>query len=160
DNPKVVTDVANQLANLFIDENLQTRERQAEGTADFIDSQLADAKKTLDDLEAKVSAYKLQHNGELPQQENSLNGTLSRLQLELQGNQDALNRAQQNKELLQNALSIAEASEASMVHSIEDAKNAPSGSVTTPGGKTLKQSEILQEQYETLSLRYGPRYPD
>ena len=33
--------------------------------------QLIEAKKTLDDLEAKVSAYKLQHNGELPQQDEA-----------------------------------------------------------------------------------------
>ena len=96
-NPTLVAEVASQLANLFIEEDLQTRERQAEGTANFIDSQLNEAKKTLDELEAKVSKYKLAHNGDLPEQESSLNATLARLQLELQGNQDAINRAQQNK---------------------------------------------------------------
>ncbi len=69
-NPTLVTEVASQLANLFIEEDLQTRARQAEGTADFIDSQLNEAKKTLDDLEAKVSKYKLAHNGDLPEQES------------------------------------------------------------------------------------------
>src|SRR5262249_52977661 len=76
-NTAIITEVTNQIANLFIEENLRTRERQAEGTADFIDSQLAEAKKNLDDLEAKVSKYKLAHNGELPEQESALSDALS-----------------------------------------------------------------------------------
>ena len=108
-NPTLVTEVASRLSNLFVEEDLQTRERQAEGTANFIDSQLNEAKKTLDDLEAKVSKYKLAHNGDLPEQEASLNGTLTRLQVELQGNQDAVSRAQQNKTVLQGTVDMAEA---------------------------------------------------
>src|ERR1700691_1262723 len=38
-NPALVTEVASRLSNLFVEEDLQTRQRQAEGTADFIDSQ-------------------------------------------------------------------------------------------------------------------------
>ena len=111
-NPTLITQVANQIANLFIEENLRTRERQAEGTADFIDSQLGEAKKKLDQLESKLSAYKVQYNGELPQQEGFLTSTLDRFQTELhKGNQDAINRAQQNRLMLQNTLSMAEAEE-------------------------------------------------
>ena len=64
--------VANRIANLFVDENLHARELQAEGTSEFIVNELDGAKKTLDQLEAAVSKYKLEHNGELPQQENAL----------------------------------------------------------------------------------------
>ena len=95
-DPTVVAAVANRLASLYIDENLRVREVQAEGTSQFIDAQLSEAKKTLDDLEAAVSRYKVAHNGELPQQESSISSALSRLQTELQGTQDSMNRAQQN----------------------------------------------------------------
>src|SRR5579872_2145756 len=84
-SPTVVAEVANRLTGLYIEQNLRTREEQAKETSTFIDDRLKEAKKNLDDLEAAVSKYKLQHNGELPEQEASLNGTLSRLQLELQG---------------------------------------------------------------------------
>src|ERR1700735_4741214 len=121
-NPTLVTEVASQLANLFIEEDLQTRARQAEGTAGFIDSQLNEAKKTLDDLEAKVSKYKLAHNGDLPEQEGSITGTLARLELQLQGNQDAVNRAQQNKTVLQGTIDMAEAA-AGLSHSRQTVAN-------------------------------------
>src|SRR3984885_1318633 len=125
-NPALVTQVASRLANLFIQEDLRTRERQAEGTADFIDSQLNEAKKTLDDLEAKVSKYKLAHNGDLPEQESSLRGTLARLQLELQGNQDSINRAQQNKVILQGAVDMAEATSGAATNRSASSPSEPS----------------------------------
>ena len=75
-NPNIVAEVANRISNLFIEENLKTREVQAEGTSEFIDAQMQDAKKKLSETETAVSQFKLQHNGELPQQESALMGTL------------------------------------------------------------------------------------
>src|SRR5580700_2510808 len=68
-DPATVADVANQIGNLFIEENLRTRENHAEGTSEFIEEQLQQAKKTLTDLEGHVEEYKLSHKGELPEQE-------------------------------------------------------------------------------------------
>jgi len=155
-NPTLVTEVASQLANLFIEENLQTRERQAEGTADFIDSQLNEAKKTLNELEARVRKYKLAHNGDLPQQENALSASLGRLQLQLQGNQDAINRAQQNKVMLQGTLDITEAALGGLPNSRTSARPSEAG---TNGNASQRDSEYLQSQYDALSKRYEPTYP-
>src|ERR1035438_6635582 len=88
-DPALVMQVANRLTDLYVEQNLKTREGQAAGTSDFLDTQLRDAKKHLDEMEATVSTYKLAHNGELPQQENTLSGTLSRLQIELEAKSDA-----------------------------------------------------------------------
>ncbi len=164
-NPPVVAEVANRLATFYIDENLRARETQAEGTTEFIENQLQQAKKTLDELEAKVSQYKLQHNGELPQQENSLNGTLARLQLELQGNQDAINRAQQNKLSLEHALSMAEISEATLVRALEQAAttSTPGGPLMVagaPGAPPRKKSEVLQAELASMRPRYSDDHPE
>jgi succinoglycan biosynthesis transport protein ExoP len=157
-NPVLVTEVANQLANLFIEENLRTRKRQAEGTADFIDSQLGAAKKTLDELERKVSQYKLAHSGDLPEQENANNAALGHLQVELQGAQDAINRAQQNKIMLQGAMDMAEAAAGAVPSKRERAGRSPD---TDARGNSppKKESEFLQAQYDALRLRYEPNYP-
>ena len=58
----------------LLEQNLKTREEQAAGTSEFLDTQLREAKKRLDLLEQAVSAYKLQHNGELPEQESLVAG--------------------------------------------------------------------------------------
>jgi len=138
---------------------------QAEGTSEFIENQLQQAKKTLDDLEVKVSQYKLQHNGELPQQEASLTSTLARLQLELQGSQDAINRAQQNKLMTENALSVAEISETALARAAEQAASVPvaAGATMTgsPQGATpRKNSEALLGDLAALRLRYSDDHPE
>jgi polysaccharide biosynthesis transport protein len=50
--PPMVAQVTNQLASLFIEENLKVREQQAEGTCEFIDARLDIAKKQLERAEA------------------------------------------------------------------------------------------------------------
>lgn len=170
-NPAVTAEVANQLANLYIDENLKTRENQAEGTAEFVDSQLEQAKKTLDEQELKMSNFKQQHNGALPQQENSLLSTVASMQVQLQGYQDAINRAQQNKMMIETALSAAEASESVLQRSLQMAQArsnpnvAPVLSLTTQmpadpqAPPERRRSEILEQQIEQLKSRYTDDHP-
>lgn len=56
--PALVAQVANQLASLFIEENLKVREQQAEGTAEFIDTRLNLAQKSLKDHEGAARLIK------------------------------------------------------------------------------------------------------
>ncbi len=164
-NPAVAADVANQLANLFVEENLRARETHAEGTTEFLDSQLTEARKRLEETETRVSQYKTQHNGELPQQEGSLMGTLNRLQVKLQGNQDALNRIQQQKLMLENSLTVAEASEATLARAAEQGvplaeveTKLPRETVAQP--RPLRKSEQLQLDLELLRARYSDEHPE
>jgi len=172
--PTTVAVVATRLATLFTDENLKTRESQAQGTSDFLNSMLNVAKRKLDELEARVSKYKLEHNGELPQQEASLNGMLQRLQLELQGTDEAINRAQQTKVILENTLLMAESSQAALQRMVNeppqaepaDSGVAASGAATSaaavsPGSSNHPtDSTQLRLQLDAMRARYGEDYPD
>jgi len=162
-NPAVVAQVTNRLANLYIDENLKTREVQAAGTSEFISTQLQEAKRKLDELEAAVSKYKLAHNGELPQQEAALIGTLSRLQSELEANRDAINRAEQAKLVLDNTLSTLETT-ASLLAAPDQQSSARGGPnnrlAVTLGSETKPKSETLQAELDLQRLRYSDDHPD
>lgn len=164
--PRVVAEVANRLASFFVEENLKNREVQAEGTAEFIDSQLAEAKKKLDGLEATVSQYKARHGGELPQQQNALVGTLGRLQAELQANTEAINRVRQDKTILDNSLSMAQTTIAAVEQAIRDNKPVPSLAAVGAEPAAPPVSPIdaelrkLEGQMENLRLRYSDQHPD
>src|SRR4051812_12507693 len=69
--PKVAQDVTRQISSLFIEENLKTREEQAQGTNEFIEAELQKAHTELLQQEARVKEFKSKHMGALPQQENS-----------------------------------------------------------------------------------------
>lgn len=60
--------VTERVAQLFIDENLRNREIQAEGTTQFLQAQLDEARQRLIEHEKKLEAYRLAHAGELPDQ--------------------------------------------------------------------------------------------
>jgi succinoglycan biosynthesis transport protein ExoP len=102
--PQLVAQVANQLASLFIEENLKAREQQATGTTEFLSSQLAETRKTLEEQEAKLKDFKLKHIGEMPEQQAADLQIMGQLQAQLQAENDALARAQQQKSYLQSLM--------------------------------------------------------
>jgi polysaccharide chain length determinant protein (PEP-CTERM system associated) len=159
--PALAAAVTNRLASLYIEENLRSREGQAAQTSGFLDTQLSEAKRLLDQLEESVSKYKLGHNGELPEQEGVLNGMLGRLQVELQGIQDAANRTTQNRILLETSLQAAEAALAALNRQFgetpeSDGPAAPAG----VKGSERKPSEALALQIELLRSRYSDQHPE
>ena len=165
-DPALVMRVANRLTDLYLEQNMKTREGQAAGTSGFLESELEEAKRRLDELEAAVSRYKLQHNGELPQQEQSISAALSRLQTELEVNRDAINRAQQTRVILQGSLSALQATESAQTSAWQQQlrpKESSAGSLVAddPGvaqqGTTLK---ILEDRLEVLRGRYSENHPD
>ena len=159
-NPQLVAEVANRLAGLYAAENLRSREDQAEGTVQFLDDQLEQAKQSLNEQEAKVSEFKRLHNGELPEQENSLLGKVGSLRMQLQGTQDALNRLQDDKMMLETSLSGAQELEAAQRASSQARVRGISGSSLSPGEPAASRSELLQAKLNDLRLRYTPDHPD
>jgi polysaccharide chain length determinant protein (PEP-CTERM system associated) len=103
-DPQLVAQVANQLASLFIEENLKAREQQATGTTEFLSSQLQETRKTLEDQESKLKNFKLQHIGELPEQQAASLQIMGQLQAQLQTENDSLARAQQQKTYVQSMM--------------------------------------------------------
>lgn len=159
-DPRVVTEVTNRLAGLYVAENTRSRETQAEGTVAFLRNQLAEAKKSLDGQESKVARFKQEHNGVLPQQENSLLSALSSARVELQGVQDALNRSHENKVSLESSLSAAQSAEAALIRSLRpNAKNSAL-SVASLSDEPKTQSQVLEEKLRNLRLRYTDDYPE
>jgi succinoglycan biosynthesis transport protein ExoP len=96
-DPTVVAKVTNQLASDFIEWNLKSREQHAVGTTEFLNLQLQEAKKALEEQENNLRQYKMSHLGELPQQQEALLHTLSSLQAELQANVGNLNRLDEER---------------------------------------------------------------
>ena len=66
ENPGVVQRVANMLTSLFLEENLQVREKQVKETSIFLESETEKVKADLAKLEARMAAFKEAHVNELP----------------------------------------------------------------------------------------------
>lgn len=156
-NPNVVAQVCNQLASLFIEENLKVREQQAEGTSEFIDTQLALAKKNLEEMENKLREFKLQHVGELPEQAGANMATISRLQAQFQAETDALNRARQQEVFHQSAM-------ATYSGGAPGPDGEPVSASPLPVSESLarlrQQRASVENILQQLTLRYSDTHPD
>jgi polysaccharide biosynthesis transport protein len=90
EDPIIAMKVTAKLASLFIEENLKDREQLVTGVSAFLEQELQDAKKALEDQEQAISQYKTKYMGLLPEQMEANLRTLDRLQMELNTTNDLL----------------------------------------------------------------------
>jgi hypothetical protein len=93
--------VCGEITSLFVSENLNAREQSAEGTTDFLKQQLEDAKRNLDDQDAKLAAFQRKYIGRLPEQESSNSNALQAMTTQLEAATQTINRLQQNETILE-----------------------------------------------------------
>jgi len=160
-NPRSAMLTASRLASFFIEENMRSREQQAAGTSEFLQSQLQSTKERLEAQEEKVKQYKLRFMGELPQQLQANLQILSRLQDQLRMNSDALRTAQDRKVFAEAQIGAFEAQ-----WSASRAQAAASGG--TEAGRPLADPSIpmidplaeKKAQLAMLSMKYTDQYPE
>ncbi len=162
---KTSAEVANRIGHFFIDENLRERAVEAEGTSKFLDSQLAESKKNLQEQEERLKDFKQANIGELPEQEAALLAALSQDKTELMGVQEALSRAQQNKLVLESSLSMAQDNlkrqqALARRRMAEDETRVDMGIATPTPAAPPTALELAQAQLQALRLRYEDKHPE
>lgn len=65
--PQKVHKVTNELITLYLNENLRGRTEQSNSTSDFLSGELSELDKILKDLEEKLSKFKAENKGSLPE---------------------------------------------------------------------------------------------
>jgi len=103
-NPQLAQEVTSRLTSLFIQENEKMRQHQSTVTKNFLQEQLDAVKKQLTNQEELVRSFKMQHLGELPEQEQGNLQIMASLSAQLQNTQAALSRAEEHKVYLESLL--------------------------------------------------------
>ncbi len=156
-DPVVSARVTNTLASLFSEENRRQREQQAVGTSEFLDTQLGELRTKLTGQEQKITAYKEQHLGELPEQKEVNLRTLERLQQQLslayENNRRATERRQNISQSMNN-LDLASAMAGS------PAAASIAGPTVTPAESAAARLSILRQELAALQTTYSDKYPD
>jgi polysaccharide chain length determinant protein (PEP-CTERM system associated) len=152
--PVTAMKVTERLARLFIDENLRDREMMAQGTSQFLGSQLDDARRRLIEQEKKLEAYRKRYSGQLPSQQDSNLLALSNLQLQTQSLMDAVARDRDKLRLVERQLADMRSP------GFEPDSVVDSGSGTVTGGTTEQQLVAARTALSQLELRLKPEHPD
>lgn len=95
--PRLAQQVCAEITSMFIEENLRLREQRAEGTTDFLKSELEQAKRNLDEQDAKLATFKQKYIGALPGNEQTDINMMAGFSSQLDAVTSQLNRAQQDK---------------------------------------------------------------
>ena len=156
-NPRLAQQVTTELTSMFMDENLRQHEQLARGTTDFLSNQLTEAKRELDDQNAKLAAFKTRNLGTLPDEQQANLQVLATLNTQLAAQSEQLNRAQQDKAYAGSLLSQQEAAwQASQAGQASGQTSGQTPSAETPEQKLAKMKESLA----ILRGRYTDSYPD
>jgi len=158
-NPRVVQKVATELARFFIDTDLQDRSNLAEGTNQFIESQLEDARRRLVEQEKKLEEYRSKFSGQLPGQLDSNLQAQANAQMQIRALVDSINRDQDRRLMLENTAKELESMAPGPDSPAAGAAVSASGDAVQ-GGTLVQQLEVAKATLAGLQKRYTDSMPD
>lgn len=147
--PERTQRIANRLAQVFVDEHSRSREMQAEGTAEFLGSQLRASQERISALENRLRTAKEQYMGKLPEQALANLQTVSGMRQQLESTGNNLRSEQDSLALI----------ERQMQQMRQGAYSAPTG---TAGIPTTPQQRVVALQRDLAAARgkYTSRHPE
>jgi succinoglycan biosynthesis transport protein ExoP len=150
---KVVADIVSR----FISENQRDLQAQSGATTQFLREQWEAARKELDDIEKKLTAYRQANQGHLPEQLQTNLQQMNALEARLTNLNASMSRVNADKMMLESSLRIAKERLASL-------QPPPDPATTGVRNERLLQLErdIQNEEMGLASLRqhYRDTYPD
>jgi polysaccharide chain length determinant protein (PEP-CTERM system associated) len=150
-DPNIAMKVTERLAALFIEANRHDREVLANGTNEFLELQLEDARRRLAEHEKKVEEYRLRYAGELPTQVESNRQVIQNTQLQIQALVDSLGRDRDRRIVLDRTLADLSATE----------KEGPPAAVGAPTENSIAQQlETARANLRSLEDRFTAAHPD
>ena len=148
-NGQLAQQICTEITSMFLEENARKRIQETGQTMDFLQQALNEAKKKLDDQDAKLAAFKQSHPYELPDEEQTNLSLLTGMNTQLESNTQSLSRAQQEKTLTE-----------SLLAQQESTWNQSTSTNGVNPDSLDQQLTALQDQLVSLEARYTPQHPD
>jgi protein tyrosine kinase modulator len=104
DNPGMAQKVAGTLASLYLEQNLKTREAQAQSTTKFLEAELKELQDRIKDLGGKITAFKESHEGLLPEQQNFNRNQVEHLDTEIKQLENNIRNADERRAYIEGQL--------------------------------------------------------
>jgi polysaccharide chain length determinant protein (PEP-CTERM system associated) len=146
-DPRMAQQICSAITSMFMEENLQLRQRQAEQTTQFLGKQLDDAKARLDEQDKKLASFQRRYLGSLPDDEARNINVLQGLNTQLDAATQAISRAQQDKTFAESSLN----EQVAEWKATQDGHNPQTQE---------QQLTTLQTQLAELKSKYTDDHPD
>jgi uncharacterized protein involved in exopolysaccharide biosynthesis len=147
-SPDLAARVANELASLYLEQNIESRTRRTADAADFLGSEAQRLSRRIEELQGQIATFKELHLNELPELSQNNQTMLTRLNEELR---DAETRIRSlDQQIVYLDAQLAQISPTSQVY-------------TSTGERVLSPADRLKfarTEYARLSGVYAPTHPD
>jgi len=143
----------------FIDENIRSLQMSSTATTEFLKDQYENATKNLQELDHRLTQFRIQNAGKLPDQLQGNLTTLRTLEQQLSGTNESISRIGQEKLLLESQIRIYKDQLTTLTQPPED----------SPAAAQAKSERLIQlerqisageGQLARLRERYRDTYPD
>jgi polysaccharide chain length determinant protein (PEP-CTERM system associated) len=156
----LATRVTEKLGGLFVDLNAQDRGELAQATSNFLESQLAETRKRLEEQERRLEQFREHNAGRLPTQLAFNMQAIQNTQLAVQALVESLARDRDRKLMLERIYNDTEA-ELTAIAAPPAAQPGRSADPADQTGLTLAQQlAAARDQLARLELRLKPEHPD
>src|SRR5215813_3776248 len=148
DDPQIAQRVCSEITNKFMEQNVKYMNEKTKQAADFLGERAEDAKRNLDQQDAKLAEFKKKYMGSLPDQQQANLSVLQTMNSQLDAITLSISRAQQDKAMNESLLAA----------QLGTWKATKVG--VTPTETLEEQLTALQDQLATLQSRYTAEHPD
>lgn len=149
-DPEEAARVANRLAELYIESNLQVRAGQVSRTRDIISQKLAEMRGQLSGVEAKIAAFKQLHRNELPELIDVRMHERDALQKQIENESNFVKEAQHRLDLV-GTQPNGKDTEVGRLEEEYDASRAKLGALTAQ--LTADHPDVTKQQRETAAVQ-------
>ena len=154
--------VVRELVTQFTEHNIRVQNAQARLTTNFLSDEVKGAKEKMDDLDNKITQFKMANQGRLPEQTQANTQAMFQLQMQAMNLGQAINRDSQEKVMLESDLQNLRNEQNYYQNNLEQ---------VLPGGQsyTVKNEKLIdlnkkiadgRQQLAALQNIYGPNYPE
>jgi polysaccharide chain length determinant protein (PEP-CTERM system associated) len=147
-DPRIAQRICSEITTMFMEQNSKDIDAQGTQTTEFFAQQVDEARRNLDEQDAKLAEFKKKYIGSLPDQEQTNLGLLAGMNSQLDAITQAVSRAQQDKVMNESLLS-------SQLATWKAVKGGD-----TPTETLDQQLSSLQDQLSALQSRYTADHPD
>jgi len=148
--------VTRDITGLFLTQSLKSESDAAEGATQFLQQQVDDAKRALDEHDAALAAFQQKYMGKLPENQTQNGTMLTSVNTQLANETQELARLEQTKDMQQSMLA----------QELQQQQNTPQATIQGPTGTVpVQQGDAvelgkLQALEAQLISRYTADYPD
>ena len=147
-DPHTAQLVCGEIRSLFVTQSLLSHEDSVRETTDYLRSELADAKHTLDDQDARLAAFERGNAGKLPSDDSNNINILDTLNTRLEATTQTLTNMEQTKSY-----------EEAMLAQESQSTPASASATQTPQVQQLELDDLLRQETD-LKTHYTADNPD